>query len=218
LYNYTQTPTPTVWKNIEGNLDGNTQTAKIIPFANRFKRPLRYLAAASIIGLLAITGTLLLKRTESGSSQAGTPSAPSGTAQTVISLPKQNKAIQNFIASAPTPAVKGPFKKKTTFKRKFLNLIPPQELLTSIAVAGEFIPNKVIKEALFNNRSIDNYMVYSDGTGMAMRMPKKLFPLVQCEDGDATCQKRIKFLQQKISSASMAADFGAILEMLHEVQ
>jgi hypothetical protein len=219
LYNYTQTPPTTTWPAIEKNIGKQASAAKVIPFTTRFKKPIRYIAAASIIGLIAVATTLLLRRTEAGAPQAGSTATVPVTTQAPVPQPRQNKMPQTSVASVPvSAAIKEPTPKTVTFKRRLLNLIQPQKFLTTVAVAGAFAPEKVIKEALFNNRSLDNYMVFSDGNGMAMRMPKKLFPLVQCEDGDASCRQRIQSLQQKISSASLATDFGAIIEMLHRVQ
>jgi hypothetical protein len=217
LYNYSQDPPLTVWSSIEKNLDEEISSGKIIPFGSRFNKSIRIVAAASIIGIIAITTTLLLNRTEADVFKVGN-TATTPTRQAVTQLSKQNKAIPNPKASAPDTSIKETITIQAQFNRRLLNLIQPQELITTVAVAGKFIPGKVIKEALFNNKSVDNYMVFSDGDGMTMRMPKKLFPLVNCEHGDRSCQQRIKFLQQKISAASLSTDFGAVLEMLHQVQ
>jgi hypothetical protein len=218
LYNYSQAPPLTAWDTIEKNLTANTNVTQVIPFGTRFKKPIRYIAAASIIALLAVSTTLLLRRTEAGALQPASIATVPVSTQVVAPQEKQFKTFQDRTTSATVSPIKETAIKKITFKRKLLNFLQPQELSTNVAVAGNFVPGKVKKEALFNNRSLDNYMVFSDGNGMAMRMPKKLFPLVQCQDGDASCRQRIKALQQKISSGSLATDFVAILEMLRQVQ
>ena len=80
------------------------------------------------------------------------------------------------------------------------------------------MPRQVDKEALFNFSSLNDHMVYSDGDGNAMKLPKKLFSLVNCPDGDGSCKERIHQLQQKLSSTAMTADFTGILDMLRQLQ
>src|SRR5438128_5291837 len=71
LYDYQEQPPVLVWNAIEAALNETSEPVKTIPFTTRFKKPLRYVAAASIIAVLLISSTLFLKRTEAGSIQAG---------------------------------------------------------------------------------------------------------------------------------------------------
>ena len=217
LYNYTAQPPLTAWNNIEKGLDEEKSVVKIIPFATRFNKIIRVAAAAAILAIIATTAFLVLQRSEDGVAKVGnTPTIPS--TQTITQGSKQSKIGPDPVASAAVVSIKETPTKQAKFRRRLLNIIQPQALLTSIAVAGKFIPENVIKEAMFDDESLDNYMVFTDGAGMTMRMPKKLFPLVSCKDGDRSCRQRIKSLQKKISSASVSTDFGAVLEMLHQVQ
>lgn len=218
LYNYAETPSLTNWSRIEKNLTAAALPAKVISFATRFKKPIRYAAVASLIGVIAIATTLLMKRTEAGAIQAGSKTTVPTTTQTIISLPKQNIVAQKNPPTFFAPSVKEEAQQPPTLKRRLLNSIQPKKFLTSIAVAGKFIPKNINKQAMFNNAALNNYMVFTDGYGLAMRLPKKLFPLVHCNDGDASCLQRIKALQQKLSSSALATDFTAILEMLRQVQ
>lgn len=217
LYQYAETPPADNWNAIYKELNDEVAPAKVVPFSIRFKKPIRYAAAAAVIGIILTVSTLLLKRTEAGALQAG-----SGTTvpvrQAHIPLPGPNTVLQNNRTTALMAAPMDNFQKTSTFKKRLLRLIQPQKLFTSIAIGKGFMPKKISKPALFTNASLSNYMVFSDDSGLAMRMPKKLFPLVQCDDGDASCRQRIRDLQQKLSSSALATDFTAILEMLRQVQ
>ena len=217
LYHYAETPPPSNWNTIIKKLEGDVAQPKVIPFATRFKKPIRYAAAAAVIGIILTVSTLLLKRTEAGALQAG-----SGTTVPVrppnIPLPDHSTALQNNRTTALMAVPKEGIQEASTLKKRLLRLIQPQKLFTSIAIGKGFMPKKISKPSLFTTASLSNYMVLSDENGLAMRVPKKLFPLVQCDDGDASCRQRIKDLQQKLSSSALATDFTAILEMLRQVQ
>jgi hypothetical protein len=217
LYNYTEIPGTINWRKIEEGLDIEAHPAKTIPFTTRFRNPIRYVAAASIIGIIAIATTLLMKRTEAGALQAGSKTTVP-VKEPVTPPPNQNSVVQNNTVAVITPVVKVKVQQQPTFKRRLLNILQPQKFLASVAVAGRFLPQKVSKEALFNNTLLNSYMVFSDGTGMAMRLPKKLFPMVQCNEGDGSCLQRIKSLQKKLSTASLTSDFTSVLEMLRQIQ
>lgn len=71
---------------------------------------------------------------------------------------------------------------------------------------------------MFKSSSLNDFMIYSDEDGNAMKLPKKLFSLVNCPNGDDSCKERILNMQQKLSSASIASGFTGILEMLRQLQ
>lgn len=225
LYNYQQQPPLTAWKHIEKTLDGEAQAAKIIPFTTRFKRPIRYVAAASIIGIIAIVTTLLMKRTEAGALQAGTETTVPVKESSVIKK-EEPQIVTTQNKEQPVIAHTSGFydeesstqSESSSHRKRFLDLIRPQNLASSLTVHGRFIPHHATKKKLFDFSSADNYMVYSDGDGNAMKLPKRLFSLVDCKEGDGSCKERIHQLQQKLSSAAITADFTGVLEMLRQLQ
>jgi hypothetical protein len=91
-------------------------------------------------------------------------------------------------------------------------------MFRSFAFSNQSLPQKANKEELLNYSELDSYMVYSDGDGNAMKLPKKLFSLVHCQDGDYTCKERIKQLQQKMASGATTTDFAGIIEILRQLQ
>ena len=227
LYQYEETPSLRNWTGIEKTLDQPTQPAKVISFGTRFKRPIRYVAAASIIGVILITATLFMKRTEAGSVQAGSkttvPTTPSlivknGGPTTII---KQSIEEKDSIKSSPTS-----LQTVTAFlenrisasSKKSLRLIQPDKEVSASLPSDNFIPAHADKKDFYDFSLADNYMVCSDDDGHAMKLPKKLFSLVQCKDGDGSCKERIRQLQQKLASPAITADFSGVLEMLQQLQ
>ncbi|MDB5208956.1 MAG: hypothetical protein JWR72_4031 [Flavisolibacter sp.] len=227
LYNYTQDPPLTVWNSIEKSLDADaTHSTKVIPFTTRFKTPIRYVAAASIVGIIAISTTLLMKRTEAGALQTG-----SETTVPVKESPDTKKegsvvSNENNVQAAVSPRSRDfspesqsiQESQTVTTRRKFSSFVVPQNIAHSFAVLGRFIPKTAASTQVSDFAAANNYMVYCDGDGNAMKLPKKLFSLVSCQDGDGSCKERIYQLQQKLSSPAITADFTGVLEILHQLQ
>ena len=219
LYNYQQVPKTNVWEKIEASFEESA--AKVIPFTTRYRRPIHYIAAAGVIAAILVSFTLLMKKTEAGS----IPTAEEKTVpvkEAIVQNPITRPTISSInstetIASAETNN-RNPVYQIATKGKKILGIIRPQNSLSAVILKGRFMPGKVDKEALFNFFSLNDHMVYSDGDGNAMKLPKKLFSLVSCPDGDGSCKERIHQLQQKLSSTAMTADFTGVLDMLRQLQ
>jgi hypothetical protein len=220
LYNYTQNPPGALWAKIEAGLDAEKKAAKVIPFTTRFRTPIRYTAEASVIAVILISATLLFKRTEAGAIQAGSDETVPTSPQVVVTpaIRKNNFGpVDSSLTVVPTYATETEVENSSRFKQRLLQLIQPQTIAASLAISGRFIPKKATTKPVCNNEILQNYMVCSNGKGMAIRVPKKLFSLVQCDDNDPSCEQRIKTLQQKMATASVSADFGGVVEMLRQV-
>ena len=220
LYDYQETPETNVWKKIESSLEAPVP-AKVVPFTTRYRRPIRYISVASIIAVILVSATLLMKKTD-------TDTVP--TADEKVITPANDVAVDN---PATTPAINSNIQTETASnqnktqaafyqagskQKRVLNFIKPQNILRVIVLRGRFAPGRVNKEEMFSFSSLNDYMVYSDGDGNAMKLPKKLFSLVNCPDGDGSCKERIHQLQQKLSSTAMTTDFTGILDMLRQLQ
>ncbi len=162
LQEYGEAPGEVVWRRIENELN-EALPAKLVPFTTRYKRTIRYAAAAAIIGVMLIVNTLVSKRTEAGALDGGT---------------------QNVVQSITPPA------KQTTTQN-------PKGAQTA---------------------TVAEWVTYKDSRGKAMRMPKKLFEVLECKNGDDACRRRIAEMQQKLSSTNATADFAGLLEMLEQLK
>ena len=216
LYEYEQQPRSQVWDQIELALE-EPQQIKVIPIT-KFKKPLRYVAvAASIIAAVLIINRFSNNKNEASASIGGT--IPAATNQSSI-LPSLNQPAEPEPQSDQTEDNLASTTGKETGpqpRRAFASL-RTQAVLPMLSLRGKFIPGKVDKEAIYDFSASDNYMVYTDGNGTTMKLPKKLFSLVNCQDGDESCRERLQELQQKLASNATTTDFAGILEILRQLQ
>ncbi len=62
LYNFEEMPSPFVWNKLANHLDDDLSGNKVIPFFKRYHKPLRFISAAAIIAVVAITVTLFVNK------------------------------------------------------------------------------------------------------------------------------------------------------------
>jgi hypothetical protein len=61
-------------------------------------------------------------------------------------------------------------------------------------------------------------MIYSDGDGNVVRLPKKLFNAFACPTGDISCKQRLQQLREKFAESAVTADFNGLLQILKSLQ
>lgn len=221
LFNYQEQPPAGIWDKIETSIE-EEPAIKIIPIT-RYKKPLRFVAAAaSIIAAVLLTTNLVNKKTGSGSVIGSTETVNTTNQSTVLPFDNSDSENSNTLTPRKEPAISSIVTSGTneeeTVKRRTLASIRPQNISPLTSIRNRFIPAKADKEAFFDFSEMENYMVYSDGNGNAMRVPKKLFSLVSCEDSDNSCKERIRQLQQKMAASATTTDFGGIIEILRQLQ
>jgi hypothetical protein len=82
-----------------------------------------------------------------------------------------------------------------------------------------FLPKQAERnEMISSSVSPDKYMIYSDGDGNVVRLPKKVFSAFACADQDIICKQRLQQLREKFASSAMTADFTGLLEILKSLQ
>ena len=64
----------------------------------------------------------------------------------------------------------------------------------------------------------DKYMIYSDGNGNAIRLPKKIFSAFACPTDNFDCKQRLQELREKFAASATTADFNGLLEILKSLQ
>jgi hypothetical protein len=216
LFQYEEQPPAGSWKKIESKLE--EPSLKAVPI-RRFKKPLRYAAAAaSIAAIYILVANITNKQAGAGSLVGGTTPATTTTQSAIIPLnkptPVQKEGQVAFIEkTAPLEEAAPPSR-----RRREVALLRPQAISQSISLLQQFVPRKAAKEELLDWPELDHFMIYSDGNGNAMRVPKKLFHLVNCDDHDETCRERIRQLQKKMAASATTTDFGGVLEILRQLQ
>lgn len=207
LKNFEAAPPLKVWNKIEAELGKGTN---VIPFKR--KNILRYVAAAVIFALIVLSGSFLLKNnrnndTASQPNQTNTNSTPDNSDRAIT----PSSVITNgndLVHNAADRQIAYSQKPKRVSVSKFLSR------LQQINAPQKIEPERRIS---FDN-TIDRYMVYSDGDGNAMRLPKKLYDAIACIQFDVACKDRMQSLQQKIANASFTSDFTGVLEMLSNLR
>jgi hypothetical protein len=220
LYHYEEQPPVQTWATIESSLQESEEPAvKVVPIT-RYKKPVRYVAAAaSIIAAIFLVTTISNKKTGAGSVLGGTEPTVTTNQSSIVPLDRPaTETGSTTIVRTSTPTEKEENRTTPTTTKRSTSPVLPQALLRTFSLGQKFIPRKADKEALFEFSVLDSYMVYSDDEGNAMKLPKKLFSLVHCYEGDASCKERIHRLQQKLATGTTTADFAGILEIIRQLQ
>jgi hypothetical protein len=221
LYDYEEAPPLQSWNAIDTLLNEAQPPAKVVSFIARYKTPLRYIAAASLIALTLVIVNLSMRHTAAGSlastNKRNHPLQQVPQKENNHNLPEATVPEAPFTATTPLTAPQNEKDKFVTVKRS-LAYIRPQSIFPVLSLRKTFIPKEVKEKILFAQASVDDFMVFSDGDGNVMKLPKKLFSLVCCKDGDGSCKTRIQRLRQTLSASVASADFAGMIDMLRQLQ
>lgn len=209
LYAYEETPPAVNWQKIEKALAEQTtdvpEKAKVVPLNRRLSKPMRYIAAASIIAIILVTITLTTERTEAGALETdGTTAVPAATLPVTAGTPpsgNRDNSRQDFNSNGSDTEPNGQ---------------------NSLARSQTQRPNSLAGKRDFSTAPINalqsHYVTYSDGNGKVMRVSRKMETYINCDDSDRQCKQRLKELRQKMAAKAMTTDFTGILEMLRQLQ
>lgn len=217
LYNFEAPPPAAVWAAVETAMERAIPPAKRVPLFVQYRTPLRYIAAASVVAVLLFSATLWLRQpddslvTRTDGSLPAASGAPANPGITTDDTDAAEPTVVAINSAALTPVT------ATVIKRSFA-AIRPQNILSSLSFSRRFIPRRASEDASLNLSGPDNFMVYCDNEGNAMKLPKKLFSLVNCEEGDETCKERIQQLRQKLAANTAPGDFVGMLDLVRQLQ
>jgi hypothetical protein len=212
LYQYEEAPSALVWRNISLHLDHSvSDQGKVVPFYVRYRRPLKYSGTAAIFIFLAVMTSLFIsKKTES-------EVPPQGVANSVeikkdTSKPSQVSAENNSVAQLSDRS------EHLIAKSKVLK-IRQEEYQNSNLSFEDFLPQQAEKnEVVSSSIPSDKYMMYSDGDGNVVRLPKKIFNAFACPTEDVMCKQKLQQLKEKFAQSAMTADFTGLLQILKSLQ
>ena len=219
LYDFETNPSPLAWDKIKARLDAPSP-AKVVPFFQKHKKRIQYAAAAAIVIFLAITTTLLIENKTGSAVIATTPARVQNQPRNMDpkASPDQSPAPKSnsLLASArPNPE----YQKNSEEKKSPYNKLQPQTKLGAIISHWTFMPKVAqAKQTVSSDIPVEKYMVYSDGDGNAMKLPKKLFDFITCVKEDVLCKQEMQQLQQKVASAVLTTDFTGVLEVLRNLK
>ena len=213
---FEETPPPQVWNNINNQL-GAPQPARVVPFFRRPKKLATYSAAAALLLFAAMTTTWLIGKRAAPTLGANSPATrqnPKIKTDLGSSSSRQAAAGSPFIVVADQDKVSdlknAPRERKTVPRR-----LRSRTDLSSALFARTFLPRKAeTRQTVHSAIPLEKYMVYSDGDGNAMKLPKKLFDFIACVKEDSRCKQEMQQLQQQFASAMLTTDFTGVLEVL----
>jgi hypothetical protein len=213
LYQYEEPPLNDVWHKIAVQIeDTGNEKAKVVPFFVRYRRPLKYSGAVAIFIFFAvITSLLVSKKTESEIPAQGITNDLKTKKDTSL----VNGNLKNNTAIQPT--------EKNNAERSIATskpgVIRTGDTQPSISYDEYLFPREAQRNEIFNGSvSSDKYMIYSDGDGNAIRLPKKIYSAFACQTNDFICKQRLQKLRQKFAASAVTTDFTGILQILKSLQ
>lgn len=215
LFQYEEEPSLTVWQNISSRLDHSVkQEAKVVPFYIQYRRPLKYSGAIAIFIFLAVVTSLFVsKKTESEVPAQGTESSvdTKKDSSKPSEVSKENRSIAQLSEKN---------KPEHLIARSKISKIRQEEYQTSSSSSFEsFLPQQAEKnEVVSSSIPSDKYMMYSDGDGNVVRLPKKIFNAFSCPTEDIVCKQKLQLLKEKFAASAMTADFAGLLQILKSLQ
>jgi hypothetical protein len=216
LYQYETEPSPGVWNKIEVQLDQPGSLKKSSPFYIRYRRPLKYSGAVAAMVVIAVLVSLLFsKKSESNLATDNITTKVIKKDPAKSNLENPVEEIRNSVTrSLQRDQIIPSFSKTKTLRTKKVNY------QSSFLLSEHFLPETVEKGPAITSSSIpgDKYMIYSDGNGNAVRLPKKIYNAVACPTDNFECQRRLRELKDKFVSAAVTSDFNGILEILKSLQ
>jgi hypothetical protein len=200
-------PPPSVWNKIEKQLSQPVQQTPAVPFFTRYRRPLKIVGAAAAILFLAVVTSLLLvsKKTISETPmEAARVVQPPATSDSPV-VEKEKPAVITSLAAAGT-GIKDPIR------------IKAKTVTQKAVIASRYTsPAETVQPINYHSYS-DKYMMYSDGNGHSVRLPKKIYDFFVCPEHDLPCRDRLKGLQQKIAASALSPGFTGMLDMIQNLQ
>ena len=215
LYVFEQVPSPHVWNRLSNQLDF-LRPVRAVPFFQRYKKLATYSAAAAILIFIAIGIALFPSKTKPAI-VANTPA----NIQSKKIIPDPNAPSEPYATESSSSLAAANQHRNTGQKnipgekKNLLSRLRPSTYLGSVMIAKTFIPRKAeTRQTVNSDAPIEKYMVYSDGDGNAMRLPKKLFDFISCVKEDIRCKQEMQQLQEQFASAVLTTDFTGVLEIL----
>jgi len=216
LYQYNETPPADVWEKIGNRLQAQS---KVAPLVIKYRRVITYAAAAVIILAIISTGLFKTNRTQS-TVMATVPIKTPGLNDKKDSNNINSSTSLNHMTVSEKPGEEIDRVRYLALDRKYtFSKLRPQLKLGSVIFAKPFIPKvAIMKQTVSAGEPVEKYMVYSDGDGHAMKLPKKLFDFIACVKEDIRCQQQMQQLQQKFAETAIVADFTGVLELLKNLK
>lgn len=220
LYQYEEEPSTKIWQNISLQLDSPvfdtpvSEKNKVVPFYVRYRRPLKYSGAVAIFIFVAVLTSLFIsKKTESeltSQETANSNTVKKDSSKSSDTLKESNTPTQSIEKNKPQHLI----------AKAKISSIRQEQIQSSVSSAFEsFLPQQAEKNEIINSSvTSDKYMIYSDGDGNVVRLPKKIFNAFACPTEDVICKQKLQLLKEKFAASAMTTDFTGLLQILKSLQ
>ena len=218
LYSFEQKPPHTTWQKISSQLGQySKEAARVVPFFKRYSKPLKYSTAVAAFVILAILTSLFISKKTVSESIVNTslPSIENKSAESPEVIQNNQSPQQISIARLNTQKRAGHIRLSSMKSNTWLG---PETSLKSTASVEKVVPQYAERTNAIDYSSDEKYMIYSDGDGNAVRLPKKLFDAFACNTDRVKCKQKLKKLQEQVAASAMKTDFTGILDMLNKLQ
>ena len=208
LQDFEAAPPPSAWNKIEKQLSNTVRQTPVVPFFKRYRRPLKIVGAAAAILFLAVVTSLLLVSKNSVSEtpmEAARVMKPPATGDSPV-IEQEKPEIVTSLASAAGRVTKEPIRTKTKAGSQ------------KGVIASRYTSSSETVQPINYHSYSDKYMMYSDGNGHSVRLPKKIYDFFVCPEHDLPCRDRLKGLQQKIAASALSPGFTGMLDMIQNLQ
>jgi hypothetical protein len=212
LFQYEEVPSSKVWQKINAQLNNEVyDQVKVVPLFIKYRRPLKYSGAVAVFIFLAVLTSLLIsKKTES-------ELPAQGVAKTVKKdTSEPNTEVNQNSSIAQSKEIN---KTDRLIAKSKVQRAKSKDDHNSYSIAEDLLPHQAYRnEVVSSSVPSDKYMIYSDGDGNAVRLPKKIFSAFACPTEDIKCKQRLQQLREKFAESAMTADFTGLLQILKSLQ
>jgi hypothetical protein len=208
LQEFEATPPPSAWTRIEKQLSQTDRDTPVIPFFKKYRRPLKIVGAAAAILFLAVITSLLLVSKKSVSEtpmEAARVDKPPVAGDSPI-IEKEKPEVVTTLATVAGTVSKEPIRTKA------------KAATQKAVMASRYTSSAETVQPINYHSYSDKYMMYSDGNGHSVRLPKKIYDFFVCPEHDLPCRDRLKGLQQKIAASALSPGFTGMLDMIQNLQ
>jgi hypothetical protein len=221
LQHYEEVPPATVWNNINKALNTQEPFAPVVPISKSYKKVFALAAAAVVLAAIVFSG-VLLNRQQPGSQQnisAATRQQPVATPDRTITPKRESQrtdeTVRAFAAVSHSEDNTVSQKNHSANVTRLRRRLSPSHIENTMDMS--FMPvNAERVQTVDEDIPLEKYMVYSDGEGTAIKLPKKLFDFFSCVKEEAECKMQMRQLQQQFASTS-TTDFGGVMELVKKL-
>ena len=221
LFNYSANPPEHLWNSIADNLEEESITP-VIPITKRYNKVFRYGGVAAGILVFAFVVSIFFNKTSVSTGTSSLEVLPQNS-NTPIQTEQQSTSAQNEIsAESRTNDLTNSNHEIDKNRNKWIaKKIAALNKKPSTASINTRISTVVSSQyPVVQTDMLERYILFSQTSGDAIRLSKKLFNLFSCPDNKINCKENIETVQQQVASPTMIAstDFTGMLELLQNVK